>query len=92
MVGKRDQNEPAVIHELEARGVTVRKIAQKDLPDLRCDYKGILFEVEVKMPGKKLRDGQEKYFAAARERGVPVFVVEEPGEIQVLLFTVENWY
>lgn len=69
---KRDENEPQVVRVLEACGWKVEKLSGKGVPDLLCGWHRKMMLVEVKMPGEKLNDVQEKWHAAW------------PGEVQIV--------
>ena len=55
---KRDANEPEIIHGLRKAGCWVTALSGTGIPDLLCCSTGILFLVEVKMPGAVLTPKQ----------------------------------
>ena len=63
---KRDANEPEIIKALEDYGCTVCQLSSSDalgIPDLLVSTpSGMLVLIEVKMPKKKLRASQQKFF------------------------------
>jgi hypothetical protein len=75
-LARRDENEPDIVKALRAFGASVEFIGRKGVPDLLVGFKGEDFKLEVKMPGKPLRDEQEVWHSTWRGRK-PV-VVENP--------------
>jgi hypothetical protein len=76
----RDENEPAIIAELEAADLHVVKLsssAMTGLPDLLVGWQGHLAFVEVKMPGQKLREAQRLFQQKCQDRGTRYFIADD---------------
>jgi hypothetical protein len=77
--GRRDANQYLIVQALRTAGVTVIEMGGvgDGVPDLHC-YRpshGLMRWLEVKMPGGKLTEAQEKF-----HRLVPVWVVHSVEE------------
>lgn len=78
---QRDDNEPAIIRELEQIGVSVVQISQAGLPDLIWGYRGRLGFMEV----KNLEGGRNRLTAAQKKfwkrwTATPLPIVTTPQE------------
>ncbi len=57
---QRDENEAEIVTALEQIGATVKRLSQKDIPDLIIGFRGRNFWIEIKSPGGKLKKGQRE--------------------------------
>lgn len=67
---KRDGNEPEIVAALQAAGASVYRLDQP--VDLLVGYRGKCLIAEVKLPGAKLNDNQQKFFADWRGPTPPI--------------------
>ena len=75
---RRDDNEGDIVEALRRHGFTVAKLSMPDVPDLlvaRSDHPATL--LEVKQPGKRLRQGQQDF---ADRWPLRIHVVHSPAE------------
>lgn len=67
---KADKNQPEIVNEFRRLGAYVLHIHRlKNCCDLVVLYRGSVVMVEVKMPGKKLTEGEDKFAAAWAANG-----------------------
>lgn len=89
---RRDANESDIVAELQAHGVVVYHIAQKDVPDLLCRYKGVWVPVEIKADGEKLTEGQAKFFEECHAAGAPCFRMDSIDDVPLFVAAIGTWY
>lgn len=80
---KRDDTEPAIVQALQLAGWTVLRVSDGGVPDLLCARSGVLKLLEVKSPGGRLTDAQERTFQRLAAALVTVHVVTTPEEALV---------
>jgi Holliday junction resolvase len=61
--GRIDENQPEIVRQLRACGVSVRSTANigSGFPDIVCGYRGRTYLFEIKQPGKKLTKDEERF-------------------------------
>lgn len=59
---KADANQPEIVDEFRKHGAYVAHVHRiKNMCDLFVLYRGVVVAVEIKMPGKTLTDGEDKF-------------------------------
>ena len=86
-IHQKDKNEKEIVTTLRGVGATVGYWGDDNAPDLVVGYRGINYLMEIKMPGKKLRDGQKKWHDAWR--GV-VYVVDNANHALWIVGAIEE--
>ena len=75
---KVDRNQAEIVAALRAVGASVQSLASigKGCPDLLCGYRSRWYVIEVKSPGGRLTDDEERWISLARGQVVVVDSVE----------------
>ena len=69
------------IHIPNGRGGTAQKYMNLGgVPDLVCFYDSMAFCIEVKQPGKKLKENQVRWFEHLQQVGIPCQAVHNVSE------------
>lgn len=82
---KRDTPERACIEEAKRLNAEVFQVSGAGLLDTLVAYRGSLWWVEVKRPGKPLKPKQELTLMRLHCAGVSAFVVENPAQMRALI-------
>ena len=83
---KADENQPEIVKELRRLGAYVLHIHRiKNCCDLVVLYRGIVVMVEVKMPGKGLTEGEDKFQAEWAKNGGKYAVIRSKAEANELI-------
>ena len=91
---RRDPGEDDIVRALEARGLIVRRLSTKGMPDLlvmvpgNAEREGRVCLVEVKSPpgprggtsakGRRLSDEQQRFYELVRGKRLPVYIATTP--------------
>lgn len=88
---RRDDNEQGIVDVLERLGLVVKRLSQKDIPDLLVGVRGRWVLLEVKSETGELSDGQKAFCQVAWAAHLPVGVVRTPEDaLRVLGFEFET--
>jgi hypothetical protein len=82
---KRDANEAALVDHLQMRGALVARLSGAGVPDLLVGFRGDWAVVEVKAPRGQLTDRQTEWIDAARRMRLPVYVIRDRVEADLML-------
>lgn len=83
---KVDQNQDEIVTEFKRLGADVEYVFQlKNHCDLDVYYRGVTVKVEVKMPGKKLTDGEQSFREKVERQGCKYSVVESASQARALI-------
>lgn len=78
---KRDSNEGDIVDYLRKAGCSVERISGTGIPDLLVGLHGLNLLMEVKVPGKKLRESQEEWHMEWKGQRVIVETVDEAAAV-----------
>lgn len=93
---KKDKNQDEVVAEFRRLGGEVEFVFQlKNHCDLDLYFRGVTVKVEVKMPGKKLTDGEEKFRQKVEGQGCKYAVITTVDQARELMMSIwdhtPNW-
>lgn len=87
---KRDANEEEIRWHFRAAGVDTRPVlGQEGEPDLKCEYEGLVFDVEVKTKGRGLSRRQRLWHAGWNG---PVYIARTAEDVPRIVAAVKQHY
>lgn len=86
---KIDANQPEIVAEFRRMGGDIEFVFQlKNHCDVDLYYRGETIKVEIKMPGKKLTDGEDGFRAKVEGQGCKYAVIESVEQARVLMIEI----
>lgn len=93
---KVDANQPEIVKELRRLGGEVEHVhALKNHCDIDLYFRGVTVKVEIKMPGKPLTNGEDKFKEKVLSQGCKYAVLRSVEEAAALMSSIRehtpNW-